>query len=215
MEIYVPLPDQAIRKGRDGRFGSEDFHYNKVTDSYVCPAGHKLLHSGKTCMNRDKKYLVYRSDVRVCNVCPLASRCLPRTDFSRRINRWEHADVIDPHCQRMAGDGGEIMNRRYFLVEHPFGTLKVWVGVHHFLMRGLVKCSGEFSLMTLCYNFRRVLKEIGVGAFVAYCRFRTEAQGIGMCFFREGVCFLCFSTKTGLQPGVFGGQRDDFGNGMA
>jgi len=58
--------------------------------------------------------------------------------------------------------------------------LKSWAEIHHFLMRSLARCRGEFNLMTLCYNFKRVLKEIGVGAFVAYCRVRKEAQGIGM-----------------------------------
>ncbi|MCX7097727.1 MAG: transposase [Methylococcales bacterium] len=43
------------------------------------------------------------------------------------------------------------------LVEHPFGTLKRRAGWDHFLMRGLVKSKGEFSLMVLGYNFTRVL----------------------------------------------------------
>lgn len=123
---------------------------------------------------------MYRSNAKVCGSCPLVSRCLPKTKASRVINRWEHADVMDRHRQRMAEDKGEVMGLRGSLVEHPFGTLKVWAGVHHFLMRGLAKCRGEFNLMVLCYNFRRVLKEIGVEAFVAYCRFRKEAQGSGV-----------------------------------
>lgn len=180
MAMYVPLPDNAIRKGKDGRFGSEDFHYDKAMDRYVCPVGHDLVHSGATKTKRGKSYLIYRSDTKVCRTCPLASRCIPRTGFSRKIERWEHADVIDRHRHRMAEDNGAIMSRRGSLVEHPFGTLKVWAGLHHFLMRGLAKCRGEFNLMTLCYNFRRVVKEIGVGAFVGYCRARREAQGIGM-----------------------------------
>ena len=180
MEMYVPLPDNAIRKGKDGRFGTEDFRYDKATDSYACPAGRKLLHDGRTYMSKGRRYLVYCSSAKVCKACPLAPRCLPRTDFSRRVSRWEHADVMDRHRQRMAGDNGEVMNLRGSLVEHPFGTLKVWAGVHHFLMRGLARCRGEFSLMVLCYNFRRVLNEIGVGAFVAYCRARREVRGTGM-----------------------------------
>ena len=179
-EMYVPLYDQPGRKGYDGRFGSEDFHHDKATDSYTCPAGQKLVRTGRTTTIRGNRYLIYSPGAKVCGSCPLAPRCLPRTKNSRRINRWEHADVIDRHRQRMAKDNGEVMNLRGSLVEHPFGTLKVWAGVHHFLMRGLAKCRGEFNLMTLCYNFRRVLREIGVGAFVAYCRFRKEARGIGM-----------------------------------
>jgi hypothetical protein len=40
-----------------------------------------------------------------------------------------------------------IMRQRSALVEHPFGTLKRRAGWDHFLMRGLEKSQGEFSLM--------------------------------------------------------------------
>ena len=44
-------------------------------------------------------------------------------------------------------------------------------------MRGLAKCRGELNLMTLCYNFKRVLTEIKVQAFIAYCQARMVVQG--------------------------------------
>ena len=72
---------------------------------------------------------------------------------------------------------GDVMHKRGALVEHPFGTLKRWAGLDHFLMRGLVKCQGEFNLMILCYNLKRVLNAIKIDAFIAYCRVRQEAQG--------------------------------------
>lgn len=59
----------------------------------------------------------------------------------------------------------------------------LWSSIHHFLMRSLPRCFGEFNLMALCYNSRQVLQEIGVGALVACCRIRKEVQGIGMRFF--------------------------------
>ncbi|MGH8552728.1 MAG: transposase [Methylococcales bacterium] len=44
------------------------------------------------------------------------------------------------------------MKQRAALAEHPFGILKQRAGKSHFLMRGLEKCRGEFSLMVLAYN---------------------------------------------------------------
>ena len=44
------------------------------------------------------------------------------------------------------------MRLRGALVEHPSDTLKRWSELGHFLMRGLAKYRGEFSLMTLSYN---------------------------------------------------------------
>ena len=53
-----------------------------------------------------------------------------------------------------------------WFVEHPFGTLKCRAGYRHFLVRGLDKVRGEWSLMALCYNFTRVLNILGFEAFV-------------------------------------------------
>ncbi len=72
----------------------------------------------------------------------------------------------------------ETVRQRGALVEHPFGTLKHRAGMHHFLMRGLEKCAGEFSLMVLGYNFTRVINTLGVDAFRDYCAQRQENREI-------------------------------------
>ena len=54
------------------------------------------------------------------------------------------------------------MLQRKSIVEHPYGTMKWrWDG-GYFLLKGLTKVKGEFSLMTLAYNLRRVLNLLGV-----------------------------------------------------
>ena len=47
-------------------------------------------------------------------------------------------------------------------------------------MRGLGKCRGEFSLMTLGYNFKRVMNVLGEAAFAKYClqKQRLGANGV-------------------------------------
>ena len=49
------------------------------------------------------------------------------------------------------------------------GTSKHRNGLLQFLMRGLEKYRGEFSLMTTAYNFTRVLNILRVGRFREYC----------------------------------------------
>ena len=46
-------------------------------------------------------------------------------------------------------------------VEHPFGTLKQWMGATHFLTRKLNGVSAEMSLNVLAYNLKRVMKVMG------------------------------------------------------
>jgi hypothetical protein len=50
--------------------------------------------------------------------------------------------------------------------EHPFGTIKGWMGATHFLMRRLRKVSTEMALNVLAYNMKRVIAIVGVGALL-------------------------------------------------
>ena len=47
-------------------------------------------------------------------------------------------------------------------VEHPFSTIKVWMGSIHFLTRTLKRVSTEMSLQVLAYNMKRVIAILGV-----------------------------------------------------
>ena len=70
--------------------------------------------------------------------------------------------------------GSAMMRRRTGLVEHPFGTLKRWLGWDHFLVRGFEKVRGEMSLLVLNYNLTRVLNIVGIEVFKAHCASRKR-----------------------------------------
>ena len=61
----------------------------------------------------------------------------------------------------------DILGIRRETVEHPFGSIKQWMNQGTFLMRGLEKVRGEFSLTALAYNLRRVLNLVGFEALMA------------------------------------------------
>ena len=61
----------------------------------------------------------------------------------------------------------EVLRQRREAVEHPFGTIKQWMNQGAFLMRGLEKVSGEFSLTALAYDLRRVLNIVGFNELMA------------------------------------------------
>ena len=46
-------------------------------------------------------------------------------------------------------------------VEHPFGTLKAWMGATHFLTKTLPRVNTEMSLHVLAYNFKRLMRILG------------------------------------------------------
>ncbi len=64
----------------------------------------------------------------------------------------------------------EKYQQRKCLSEHPFGTIKRGMGADHFLLKGKEKVSGEFALMFLSYNIKRVINIIGVEELVKYMK---------------------------------------------
>jgi transposase len=55
-------------------------------------------------------------------------------------------------------------------VEHPFGTLKAWIGATHFLTKTRQKVSTEMSLHVLAYNLKRMMAILGVVPLLAAIR---------------------------------------------
>lgn len=51
-------------------------------------------------------------------------------------------------------------------MEHPFATLKAWMGATHFLMRTLPKVRTEMSLHVLAYDMKRVIRLLGTAALI-------------------------------------------------
>jgi hypothetical protein len=94
----------------------------------------------------------------------LKKDCITAKSARREIHRNEHGEVLERHRKRMEANPWH-SRKRSALVEHPFGTLKCRAGWNHFLVRGLTKVRGEWSLMALAYNFTRVLNILGFQAF--------------------------------------------------
>ncbi len=51
-------------------------------------------------------------------------------------------------------------------VEHPFGTIKAWMGATHFKMKTLRHVATEIALHVLAYNMTRVIAIFGVRGLV-------------------------------------------------
>ena len=77
------------------------------------------------------------------------------------MSRWEHEAVLDAVQKRLDHEPGKLRLRKQ-TIEHPFGTIKAWMGYSHFKMKTLKHVSTEMSLHVLAYNLRRVMNIIGV-----------------------------------------------------
>jgi len=62
------------------------------------------------------------------------------------------------------------MRVRRATVEHPFGTLKAWMGATHFKMKRLDNVRTEMSLHVLAYNLKRAIAILGAGPLIQAMR---------------------------------------------
>ena len=60
----------------------------------------------------------------------------------------------------------EMMRTRRATVEHPFATLKAWMGSTHFLTKTLGRVSTEMGLHVLAYNMKRAMKLVGIKTLI-------------------------------------------------
>jgi hypothetical protein len=154
MTPLVPKPLTSGSKA-EGRFGKRDFVYAADDDTWRCPAAERLT-SRYTSVELGMNLYVYWTTA--CQGCPIKAKCT--TGEERRIKRWEHEAVLDI-MQKRLDEAPEKMEVRRQTVEHPFGTIKAWMGSTHFLTKTLPKVSTEMSLHVLAYNLKRVMKILG------------------------------------------------------
>jgi transposase len=155
----LPCVPKTLTSGntKRGLFTGQDFIYDAEHDHYTCPAGQHLT-KGKVRSDRRDNIDHYRN-LTACPTCALKPRCTP--DKHKRVKRWQHEDVLDRMQDRLERMP-EAMTIRRQTVEHPFGTIKAWMGSTHFLMKTLEKVRTEMSLHVLAYNLKRVINILGV-----------------------------------------------------
>ncbi|KSL31701.1 IS5/IS1182 family transposase [Pseudomonas aeruginosa] len=158
--VFVP---KTLTSGATaaGRFGKGDFIYDAAKNEYRCPAGQSLIWRFSSVEKGLKLHRYWSSH---CQGCALKEHCTPSSE--RRVSRWEHEAVLEAMQSRL-DQAPEMMRIRRQTVEHPFGTLKSWMGATHFLTKTLDRVSTEMSLHVLAYNLKRVLNVLGSGALMA------------------------------------------------
>jgi transposase len=157
--VTLPKPMTSNSKAA-GRFGKQDFVYIAADDVYICPARERLTYRATT---NDAGKMIRRYWTSACRACALKSKCT--TETTRRVSRWEHEAVLET-VQARLDHHPEKMTIRRQTAEHPFGTIKDWMGATHFLTKRLPKVATEMALNVLAYNMKRVMALIGVAGLL-------------------------------------------------
>ena len=152
---YLPRP-QTSRSITKGLFSKRDFQYQPEADEYRCPAGERLIWRMTQKKDGQRHHSYWSSN---CQACAIKSQCTSGKE--RRVTRWEHEAVLEALEARLDKEPERMRVRRQ-TAEHPFGTLKAWMGHTHFQMKTLKHVSTEMSLHVLAYNLKRVMNILGV-----------------------------------------------------
>ncbi len=159
ISVTLPKPQTSGAKA-EGRFGKQDFVYVAAKDVYRCPAGERLTYRFSGV---EKGKTIRRYWTSACKICALKAQCTKGPE--RRISRWEHEAVLEMVQARLDHNPDAMVVRRS-TAEHPFGTIKCWMGATHFLTMTLPKVATEMALNVLAYNMKRVIAIMGVGALL-------------------------------------------------
>ena len=151
----VPKPQTSNNQAK-GQFDKRDFRYIPADDEYECPAGQRAIWRFTTVENGQTLHKYWSS---ACPRCPIKAQCT--TGEYRRIARWEHEHVLEAMQARL-NQMPQASRLRRQTVEHPFGTLKAWMGATHFLTKTLPRVSTEMSLHVLAYNLKRAMQIVGI-----------------------------------------------------
>jgi transposase len=128
----------------------------------VCPMG-KVLYPG---YYKKKQGDAVFHNSKACNQCICRCTTSPKAyryhigmaekDFSKEYDDKELV-VRQVHIK----PNREIYEQRKCLSEHPFGTIKRAMDAGYCLLKGKRKVTGEFSLIFLAYNLKRVINILG------------------------------------------------------
>jgi BMFP domain-containing protein YqiC len=155
IKALVPKVDTSGRKTK-GRYSKADFRYDAEKNEYICPAGQRLTYRFDSIEHGKTLWVYMRYG---CSSCPLQAKCT--SSNAKRIKRWEKEHLLEAAAAELKKQP-EAMRQRKRLVEHPYGTIKHWMGSTHFLMKRLPNVQAEMSLHVLAYNLRRAINILGV-----------------------------------------------------
>ena len=158
--VTLPKPQTSGVKAK-GRYGKQDFRYVAGDDVYICPNGEALTYH---FTNQEKGRALRHYWTNACQGCAIKHLCT--TGKQRRIRRWEHEPVLEAVERRLDNNPDKMRTRRQ-TAEHPFGTIKAWMGYTHFQMKTLKNVRTEMALHVLAYNIKRAMTIMGTGPLIA------------------------------------------------
>jgi hypothetical protein len=156
VDAYIPDREyQAQQRGKEvDVFHKDNFVYDEDRDLYICPEGEELIFSHLQPRKNKEPLRIYRG--RSCTSCQHFGRCTSNKN-GRTISRHPYEKELQQMRLKLDSDSGKaVYGKRKHIVEPPFGHIKSIMGFTSFLLRGLEKVKGEFKLVSIAHNLRKI-----------------------------------------------------------
>lgn len=161
------LPDDDFAGFKKGKFNQEcnryhisNFKYDEEKDIYICPAGHPLVYIKtlkQTYKTKKWNHKIYQGTL--CHQCEYKSLCSKNKRKPRELRVELREDLVKSmRAKLLTEKGWQEYFKRYHIIESIFGHFKHNLGYRQFLLRGLEKVSGEYRLMCIGWNIRKLHK---------------------------------------------------------
>jgi transposase len=160
LDLYMPDNFlEALDEKEEGekRYHKSNFEYDEGRDTYICPQGKELKRWAEQKREGKPPLILYRGES--CRECSVRGCCT--TGEARTVSRDGREPLLEAMRQKLRSEEGKrIYAKREYTVEPVFGHIK-WDGRKPSMsLRGSVKVRGEFSLMCLVHNVKKIVKRV-------------------------------------------------------
>jgi hypothetical protein len=161
---YMPYKRPMTQKGFLKKY---EYAYDEYYDCYICPENHTLEYS---TTNREG-YREYKSESKVCKVCPTRERCTRSANSTKVVTRhiWEnYTEQVEDN--RHTKEGARLYSLRSQTIERVFADGKEKHGLRYARHNGLAKVKTQVLLTFTVMNLKKLAKMISLttGFIIAF-----------------------------------------------
>ena len=149
----TPVMPYTCPKTKKGLFGKNDFIYHGGFDCIVCPNKEALTYS---TTNR-KGYREYKSNPKICQNCPLRSKCTSSSNMTKVFTRHIWQDYIEQAEDfRRTPEGRAAYSKRKQTIERVFAEAKENHGMRYTHIRGRQRVENWVALKYAAMNLKKI-----------------------------------------------------------
>lgn len=165
IENYLKYPSYHAEQKQSyakNPFLKDNFKYDPVSDTYICPNERLLTFQGAFQQIHPKTGLqstLKDYQCQDCQGCPFYEQCCKsKTGENRRVRVNEKLDTYKQKArENLNSEQGTVLKKqRSIEIESCYGDIKHNMGFKRFHLRGIKKVKTEFNLVAMAHNLRKM-----------------------------------------------------------